>query len=66
MLKERNFLTILKKLIKENNERFQVAFAEPYDEDVVNRIIFDLYQKKIISRKEIYELKLFYSKENFA
>src|SRR3989344_2639868 len=66
MLKDDNFLIILRQLIEEDNGRFQVAFAEPYDEDIINIIIFDLYTKKVISKKEINELKSYYSDKNIS
>ena len=66
MLKNENFLKILKELIDENPEKFQISFAEPYDEDFINIVVFDLYKKKIISKENINELKSFYSDKNIS
>ena len=61
VLKDKDFLEALRKFIKEDSDRFQVVFAEPYDEEVINCIIFDLWRKKIMSKKEVSALKVFYS-----
>ena len=66
MLKNKDFLKIIRELVNENAEKFQIAFAEPYDEDFINIVIFDLYIKKIISKGELNNLKKFYSNENIS
>lgn len=60
IIKKDNFLVILKTLIKENPKKFQIYFAEPFDEEFINRVVFDLFSKKVISKKDINALKSFY------
>ncbi|MCH8326737.1 MAG: hypothetical protein IIB83_09320, partial [Bacteroidetes bacterium] len=38
-------------------EKFQIVFAEPYDEEFINMVIFDLYNYKIISKEDLKEFK---------
>jgi len=66
MLKDKDFLEALRKLINEQPDRFQVAFAQPYDEEVINCIVFDLWNKKTLTKKQINELKSVYSSKNIS
>jgi len=57
------FINIIKELIVENNEQFQIAFAEPFLDDFINILLFDMKKKKVLDKDKLDFLKKEYSKQ---
>ena len=51
--KPEKFIKIMKELIMENNEQFQIAFAEPFLEDFISILLFDMKRKKVMDNGKI-------------
>ena len=47
----------------ENNEQFQIAFAEPFLDDFINILLFDMKKKKVLDKDKLDFLKKEYSKQ---
>lgn len=61
--KSEKFIKIIKELIMENNEQFQIAFAEPFLDDFINILLFDMKKKKVLDKEKLDFLKREYSKQ---
>jgi hypothetical protein len=59
----KEFINIIKQLISENNEQFQIAFAEPFLDDFINILLFDMKKKKVLDKDKLDFLKKEYSKQ---
>tara|TARA_B100000315_G_C14350544_1_gene483784 strand:+ start:45 stop:407 length:363 start_codon:yes stop_codon:yes gene_type:complete len=58
-----NFIKILQELIVENSEQFEIAFTEPFLDDFINILLFDMKKKKIIDKHKLDSLKKKYSEQ---
>ena len=48
MNEPKEFINTVKGLISNDTERFQLSFAEPYLDDFLNILLFDVKRKKIV------------------
>ena len=63
MNEPKEFIKLLKELIEKDTENFQVSFAEPYLDDFINILLFDIKRKKIIDEKTLGKWKETFTKE---
>ena len=59
----KKLIEILRELIAEDNEQFQIAFAEPLLDDFINILLFDMKKKKVLDEDKLDFLKKEYSKQ---
>jgi len=57
------FIKIIQELIAKNIEQFQIAFAEPFLDDFINILLFDMKKKKVLDKDKLDFLKKEYSKQ---
>lgn len=63
MNEPKKFIKFLKELIAKDTENFQVSFAEPYLDDFINILLFDVKREKIVDEKTLDRWKETFSKE---
>ena len=63
MNEPKEFIKFLKELISKDTEKFQVSFAEPYLDDFINILLFDVKRKKTVDKKTLNKWKEIFSKE---